>query len=289
MGKYQEEARILANEGVADATWRLVLECPRIAAEARPGQFVMLQIREGTDPLLRRPFSFHRIHAERAVFEILYRVVGRGTWWLSQTRQGSRVSVVGPLGNAFRPPDRPGPVAVVGGGIGVAQLYELLHQLAKPSAFFGGSVDIHFFYGTRTAAEMLPESAFSELNLPVHRSTDDGTAGFCGTVVDLFRRVLEKDRRRPAAIYACGSLPMQFAVAQWALSQGIPAQLSLESLMACGLGACLGCALPAPDPKAPNADRYVRVCKDGPIFEAGSIRWNKIQPPPVTPPTFVCV
>ena len=90
-------------------------------------------------------------------------------------------------------------------------------------------------------------------------------------------------------LYGCGPLAMQYHVAQWALRHQVPAQLSLESLMACGLGACLGCALPAvaPGDPEPRADHYLHVCKDGPIFTPGSIQWQKIQQHQAPPQTFL--
>jgi dihydroorotate dehydrogenase electron transfer subunit len=288
MPKLKENAHVLSQQAVAAMTYRLRLKAPEIAGVALPGQFVMLQVREGSDPLLRRPFSFHGIHPSDGAIEILYRVVGRGTWLLSQLAPGAAVSLVGPLGNAFSL-DLPGvgDIAIVAGGIGIAPLLPLMEKLL--AAGEGAKLPpLHLFYGARTGSELLPAEAFNLEGLRVHWSTDDGSFGHRGYVTRLLEDVVDREGLSPAMVYGCGPLPMQVPVARWALARGVPTQLSLESLMACGFGACLGCALPARHPQDANADHYVHVCKDGPIFQAGIIQWNKIRLHPTAPPTYPC-
>lgn len=288
MVRHLESAKILGQQQVARQTFRLRLESPKIAAAGRAGQFVMVRVNEALDPLLRRPFSFHRIDPDAGRFEILYRVVGRGTLALSRKTPGTRLSCLGPLGNGFSPPARiDPPVALVAGGIGIAPLLELIriltHRIGRDR-----SADIHLFYGARDAEELLPPEYFAPFGITLHYSTDDGSKGHCGFVTELLDQVAERPGQVFSSLYSCGTLAMQYQVARRALQQRIPAQLSLESLMACGLGACLGCALPAPHPTRPGSDHYRHVCVNGPIFDPGSISWEKIQPPQVTPPTFVC-
>lgn len=286
MAKYQEDALLLEQEEVAERTYRLRLRCVRIAATARAGQFLMLQVRSGSDPLLKRPFSFHRILPHEGLIEILYRVTGQGTWWLSQCRPGTSLNVVGPLGNGFTLPSREQRmVALMAGGIGIAPFHELMMQLVAANRPEGH--DLHLFYGVRTAAEMIPTGPYESLGITVYRSTDDGTLGFRGVVTHLFESLTGAGRLIPTLLYACGPLIMQVPVARWALAANVPAQLSLESLMACGIGACLGCALPAPDPADASADNYLHVCKDGPIFQAGSIAWTRLQRQLITPPIYL--
>lgn len=287
MSKLIEDAWVIDQQKIAHQTYRLRLQSPQISKLARAGQFMMLQVRDGLDPLLRRPFSFHRIHPEDGTFEILYRVVGQGTWRLSQTPPGAGLNVLGPLGNGFDPQPLAGrQVVIVAGGIGVAPLFELMRRLAS-SAAPGETENIHLFYGARTASELLPPSAFEELGVTVHWSTDDGTFGYEGYVTRLFQEVAGREGIQPAVIYSCGPLVVQYHMAQWASARNVPAQLSLESLMACGVGACLGCALPAPHPTDSTADHYVHVCKEGPIFAAGSIQWHKIRTHQTHPPIFL--
>lgn len=295
MLKHQEEAIVVSQERVAFQTYRLRLAMPGIARLARPGQFFMLQVGSGQDPLLKRPFSFHRIHVEEAEVEVLYRVVGKGTWRLSTQPEGARLHAIGPLGNGFELPRTPGlSIALVAGGIGVAPLFELMAALrALPAERAPDRMQL--FYGARTGPELMAMEAFEPFNVTVHLSTDDGTLGFPGYVPDLLRMRTRRDEFWPDLLYSCGPLAMQYYVARWTLSQGVPSQLSLESVMACGIGACLGCALPARLPPGPNGevaseaapDHYVHVCKDGPIFPAGSIQWHKIQTHQAAPQIFL--
>lgn len=285
MAKYQEEAQVLEQRQAAEGTFRLRLRCERLAAAAHAGQFLMLQVRNGNEPLLKRPFSFHRILPQEGSVEILYRVTGQGTWWLSQCLPGTHLNAVGPLGNGFSLPDHGQRVVVLlAGGIGIAPFHELLVQL---TANRQASHELHLFYGTRTAAEMIPREPYEKMGITVHCSTDDGTFGHKGVITQPFAFLTGTGRLCPSLLYACGPLIMQYHAAQWALAANVPAQLSLESLMACGIGACLGCALPAPHPHDPDGDNYVHVCKDGPIFQAGSIAWSRLQRQPTTPRTFL--
>ena len=306
MSKVQENGWIIGQQEIAQQTFLLRIRSPRIAGLARAGQFAMLQVRDSTDPLLRRPLSFHRIFPEEGTIEMLYRVVGRGTWLLSRCAAETPLNLIGPLGNGFRVgglgPEghkghkghkghqgnegNEGNVLLIAGGIGIAPMFELMVQLAAPKNS-GGSGPVRLFYGARTAAEMLPAKVFDGLGVTVHWSTDDGSLGYHGYVTQLVRHVIEREGLRPALIYSCGPLAMQYHVAKWAAEVKVATQLSLESLMACGVGACLGCALPAVHPGGPSEDHYVHVCKDGPIFEAGSIQWHKIQMQQMCPPTFL--
>ena len=243
MAKHQETAQLMEQEAVAHLTYRMLVHCPGIAREARAGQFAMLQVREGTDPLLRRPFSFHRVLREAGAVEILYRVVGRGTWLLSRMEPGATLSLLGPLGNGFRLPETDaGPVFLVAGGIGIAPIEELTVGLLE-AAERGRVGALHLFYGARTDAELLKAERISRPGVRIHWSTDDGSRGFRGNVIQCMERV-EEEGIRPALVYGCGPLAMQVRLALWTLRRGVEAQLSLESLMACGFGACLGCALP---------------------------------------------
>jgi dihydroorotate dehydrogenase electron transfer subunit len=284
--KVIEEARIVTLERVLGQIFRLRLHAPQIAGAARPGQFVMLRVREGSDPLLRRPFSFSRIYAEEGDFEILFRVVGRGTLLLSRLLPGSAVNLVGPLGNGFELPVAGSfPLAFMAGGIGIAPLLELIARVIADRREKGAG-ELRLFYGARTAEELLPEEFLRMPGLRTHFATDDGSFGFRGRITHLFEEVIAETDFHPFEIYSCGPLAMQYNVAKWALANDTPAQLSLESLMACGLGACLGCALPAATPEDPGAERFVHVCEDGPIFPAGSIKWNKILAQQTVAPTW---
>lgn len=286
--RLQENAQVLAHHEVALHTRRLRLHAPGIAGRAQPGQFVMVRVRPGTDPLLRRPLSFHWILRKEGVIELLYRVVGQGTWWLSQAKAGEKLSLLGPLGNGFRLPEKPirRPIALIAGGIGIAPLYQLIHDLVDGTDGHERS-SVHLFYGARTSGELLAEEVFRETGISLHLSTDDGTLGHRGRVTEMFLEKAAHEDIKPALVFACGPLAMQYHVAGWVMANGADSQLSLEALMACGVGACLGCALPAASPGVSGTGHYLHVCKEGPIFKAEFIEWTRLQPHAVSPPTFL--
>jgi dihydroorotate dehydrogenase electron transfer subunit len=262
------------------------LHSPQIVRNAHSGQFVMMRVRDGTDPLLRRPFSFGRIYPQDGDFEILYRVIGRGTWFMSQLSPGAVVNLIGPLGNGFELPiEKSAPLAVIAGGIGIAPLLELMAEVVSDCGG-NGEENLQLFYGARTKDELLPEEFVKMPGIEVRYATEDGSFGHRGRVTQLFEEFMAQCIYKPIEIYSCGPLAMQHRVAGWAISNDTLAQLSMESLMACGIGACLGCALPAFTPEDPDAERFVHVCYDGPIFSAGSIKWNKILVQQTASPTW---
>ena len=276
MAKIVEEARVIGQERISEQIFRLRLYSPKIAGAAHCGQFVMVRVRDGIDPLLRRPFSFSRIYPETGEFELLYRVVGRGTWLMSQLADGGTASIIGPLGNGFELPiETSSSLVFIAGGIGIAPLLELMEQVIAERVEKERK-DLRLFYGARTKQELLPEEYVSLPGIEVHFATEDGSSGYCGRVTRLFEESMSQGDCKPVEIYSCGPLAMQHKVAGWAIANDTLAQLSMESLMACGVGACLGCALPAATPGEPDSESFVHVCEDGPIFMAGSIKWSKI-------------
>jgi len=221
--------------------------------EGRPGQFVMVRGEWGSDPILGRAFSLVRAGAGG---EILARVVGRGTALLAAARVGDRLSVLGPLGSAFAPPAAGERCVLVAGGVGVAPLIYLAEQLAA------NGPRPRFLYGARSAADLpLREriAAVSELAI----TTEDGSAGERGLISAPLERLLADGA--PSRVYACGPEGMLAAVARIALAAGVPCAVALESPMACGMGTCKGCAVPAAD----GGYRY--VCTDGPVFDAAEL------------------
>ncbi|ROQ93221.1 dihydroorotate dehydrogenase electron transfer subunit [Desulfosoma caldarium] len=279
MPRVQEKAKILESHKEAEGTYRLVLYAPKIVPTARPGQFVMVRVAsEGADPLLARPFSFHRLHKEDGLCEILLRVVGAGTRLLSQRQPGSSVDVVGPLGRGFTAPTRSDETVVfVAGGIGIAPLRALLDHLLA-TTHKGHPERLHLYYGARSASELIALHDLKRAGVVSVVSTDDGSAGERGTVLDAVQKRWNASSQMPNRLYACGSLPMQVNLARWVRRRDIWVEMSLESMMACGIGACLGCALPAVDPEDPQAQRYLHVCQDGPVLDPKRIRWDKVQP-----------
>jgi dihydroorotate dehydrogenase electron transfer subunit len=249
------ETALLAVEPVARATLRLVLDAPVLAAAARPGQFVMLGALEPErlDPFLNRPLSIHRT-GPAGRLELLVAQVGRATRTMGGWRPGQRVRLLGPLGRGFDPPAGPGPLLLVGGGIGVAPLVFLAERSRAAGA------DCRLLYGAADAGALVP----LDPGCPVELATDDGSRGHPGPVTELLGPRLRAAGPRPAAVCACGPRPMLAAVAGLCAAAGVPAQVSLENRMACGTGACMGCTLEV-------AGRPQRVCCEGPVFDATEV------------------
>jgi len=254
-------SEILSNDRVAGNTFLIVFKSPRIAAAAVPGQFVMLKVSEGNDPLLRRPFSVFRVYGDEAV-SLLYKKVGAGTTLLSRVKAGRYLNVMGPLGRGFRLPGPSTFPILVSGGIGAAPLAFAARSLAGR--------DLLWLSGYRTDAEIIPASLLGVDGNSIRISTDDGSSGHRGMVTDLLGECLG-GRPGSLEILSCGPSMMLGKVAGLAGSHGVSAQVSIETAMACGLGACQGCVVKA---SAESGGGYRRVCVDGPVFHAADIDWS---------------
>lgn len=256
------EAPVRACQVVADSVVRLRLEAPQIIDRAVPGQFVMAgPLRPGCyDPFLNRPLSIHR-GVGGGQLELLVGVVGRGTRMLASLQGGAVLQLLGPLGRGFSVPPDADPVLLVAGGLGVAPLVFLGERLAA-----AGRRPL-LLMGAASQGGLLAAMPLQRAGLEVRQATDDGTAGFHGTVVDLLEHVLEKLRADPARAYlaACGPLAMMRAAHRLAYYRRLALEVSLESRMACGVGACLGCSLFLAD------GRPHRVCADGPVFDSREV------------------
>jgi dihydroorotate dehydrogenase electron transfer subunit len=272
---FDTAARILAHEARPSDHFLLTLDAPRMARAARPGQFVMLQAQPGIDPLLRRPMSVCRVAGTPPRrLQILYKVTGHGTEMLSRQPVGAELAMLGPLGNGFRLPPRAAPrragpggavprQVMVAGGVGIA----IFPFLAKALARLGHRPLLLF--GARSAADLVGLELFASGRVETRFATEDGRRGARGYVTSLLAPLLEAGGPRPS-LYVCGPTPMLRAVGEQAQAAGVPCQLALESQMPCGIGVCLGCVVAAADPNA--VPPYPRVCTEGPVFEAGSVR-----------------
>lgn len=256
---------VISNRKVAGDTFFLELESRKIAVAARPGQFVMVRAGAGLDPLLPRPFSICSVRDGERI-HILYRVAGKGTEVLSRVPPGGRVSVLGPLGRGFGIPPSTESALLVGGGIGVAPLVFLHTSIPD-----GRSV---FLMGFPNLDGMIPLEVLGISPAHVQPATEDGSCGYRGIVTELIEPHLSglADPRR-VRIYACGPPAMLRRVARLALDHGVPCEVSLETRMACGLGACQGCVVRAV-PGMPGP--YHRVCREGPVFRAEEIDWGAL-------------
>ncbi|MEW5901690.1 MAG: dihydroorotate dehydrogenase electron transfer subunit [Acidobacteriota bacterium] len=251
----------------------LTLKSPRVAGRSRPGQFLMIRVSDRPCPLLRRPLSIHGRSSE--VVEVFFTPVGVGTSLLAEKRPQETLDILGPLGRGFAVPRslKRKIVWVVGGGRGIAPLYFLAQELLTKGA------EIEIFYGAKTRADLPLLGRFAKLGARIYASTDDGSFGFRGLVSSMFEKELARrlslpgpSRTKPTRIYACGPDAMLKKIAELARRQKIPAQVSLESFMGCGIGACWSCVRKIG--RGTGAE-WVKVCEDGPVFPASEVIWEE--------------
>jgi dihydroorotate dehydrogenase electron transfer subunit len=254
---------LLENRALQAGWRRLVLKAPGLT-EAEPGQFVHLLLGAATDPLLRRPFSVHYVDRQRQEIWLLFQVAGTGTLDLAARQPGALLDLLGPLGRGFPFVDEPAYTLLVAGGIGLAPLYYLARRRREtglPGALLIGAA----------RGSALPDAAyFSSVGLAPLVATEDGSRGMMGRVTELLSLQL-REGPPPARIHACGPVPMLAAVVELARSKGLPTHISLEAHLACGVGACLGCAFPF---TGASGIEYRRVCRDGPVFDGEEARFE---------------
>lgn len=255
-------AAVISNCEVLPNIYLMSVRVPEIALIARPGQYVMVRCGEGYDMPLRRPLGIHRISKDG--ISLLYTVVGRGTEWLSQRKAGERVDLFGPLGKGFEIYPSSRNLLLVAGGVGVAPLLALAEH-AKVSG-----LKFKLVIGEKNAAKIYPERLLPSGIKPVV-TTEDGSLGQKGMVTDILPKLI------PAAdqIFVCGPLPMYRAIAKMGSKLvNKPTQVLLETVLGCGVGACLSCSIET------RQGRKL-VCKDGPVFEFSDILWDKMAAPAV--------
>jgi dihydroorotate dehydrogenase electron transfer subunit len=281
----QSLCTITSNLEVMPGTYLMWFQAPDMAARAQPGQFVTVKCRDFT---LRRPLAIHQVGsnsvaAEQSQVALLFKVVGKGTLWLSQRQKDDKLDLLGPFGNGFSVPEQSERLLLVAGGIGIAPLVFLMQQASSQH-------QITLIHGAKTAAEIYAEDCWPAA---VHHAvrfipvTEDGAAGRQGMATDILPDFLDWADQ----LYACGPLEMYKAMGL-ALSSSpskgeertiveeglVPSynlrlrkcQISLEVRMGCGFGACYGCTI--------NTRKGLkRVCRDGPIFELGDILWHEVR------------
>jgi dihydroorotate dehydrogenase electron transfer subunit len=257
----QKKAKILFNVHLKSDYYKLTLNATDIAQVAQPGQFVMLRISDDYQPLLRRPFSIHSVNSQwhKRCIEILYEVIGEGTKILSGRRVGGYLDILGPLGNGFSILNTQYSI-LVGGGMGVAPLLFLAERIKTKHS----KSKIKVLIGAKTKRKLLCKKEFADSTLNVKISTNDGSSGFRGKITDLLKQELSSIKYRESSIYACGPKAMLREISLISKQYNIPAQISLDEYMACGLGVCLGCMIK-------TQEGYKRICKEGPVFDSTAV------------------
>ena len=253
-------APIISNTRILPNVCLMNVKAPEIAALAHPGQYVMVRCGEGYEMPLRRPLGIHRMSKDG--ISLLYSVVGRGTEWLSQRKPGEPVDLFGPLGNGFEIHPSSRNLLLVAGGVGIAPLLALAeHSRAKGLKF-------RLIIGEKNAAKIYPDLLLPPgINAVI--TTEDGSLGQKGMVTNILPQFISEADQ----VFVCGPLAMYRAIAKMGRKLGNkPTQVLLETVLGCGVGACLSCSIET------RQGRKL-VCKDGPVFEFSDILWDKMTAP----------
>jgi dihydroorotate dehydrogenase electron transfer subunit len=270
-------AEISRHEQIARDTYLVRVECVEIARRIAPGQFLMMRLPEGNDPLLARPLALYDTvlgaDGRPSAIDVVYLTVGKFTRRLAVMPVGGRLELWGPLGNGFAPQPA-NHLVIAAGGIGQTPFMALarealgLRSYGDPPRTPPRCERVTLCYGVRSAAYLAGVAEFESLGVEVRISTDDGTAGHRGFVTDIVRDVLAVSGTG-CRIVCCGPEPMMAAVARLAQKGGVPCQVSLETPMACGLGICFSCVARVSD--GAGGWDYRRTCVEGPVFDATQI------------------
>jgi dihydroorotate dehydrogenase electron transfer subunit len=285
----EQTVQIVSNERNTDSYFHLVLRAPRITPLIQPGQFAHVRILPLKDAPLRRPFSIFQVAGD--TFSILYKTVGKGTEILARMRAGEEVSIIAPLGHGFTVPQSGCEIPLlVAGGYGMAAMFLLAQRSPQKGIVFAGG---------RRRVDILCEKEFAALGWEVRATTEDGSHGEKGLVTQPLLAELRRNRgneaqtekseirnpksktsqslltsaptRRKVKLFACGPTPMLKAVGKIAEDFNLPAELSMDEHMCCGVGACLTCVIPI---KAGDSWEYQRTCTEGPVFNSRQIGWD---------------
>ena len=261
--KLQESGPVLFNRQVAEGIYHMSVLAPRIAAAARPGQFVQVKVAsEPSIQFLRMPFAVFDVDETAGSVDVCYQVVGEGTEQLTHLAVGDEVDFVGPIGNGWHIPAGTKHALLACGGVGVPALKLLADELADQ----GAQVDV--VIGAQTAKRLACVEQFEDSirasQGALHIATDDGSAGVKGFVNAVTDELLATHDYDYVAV--CGPPLMERSVALPAIEHGVTCEVSMERLMACGVGACLGCVVE-------TTDGLKRCCVDGPVFDASEVIW----------------
>lgn len=279
---------ILKNEKISQNYFKITLDISEDSDLPVPGQFYNIKCSDTNDPLIRRPFSLHRwVKDGKSIhMEILYRVVGKGTGWLSRRKKGEWLDMIGPLGNGFIFEEDVTDVVLVARGIGIAPLYSVaegyFNNKKKPNIFI--------LMGARRKERIFYEEICKKIG-EVLFYTDDGSLGFQGRAPDLLLHLLEKkELPERFVLYACGPSEMYSELAGLSKRFGFQGQVALEAHMGCGFGACLSCAIPLRPHYIKKGNQwekpylqwsedrslvYSLICKDGPIYDLQEVDWDE--------------
>ncbi len=268
-------AKVVENRQEARGIFQLALDLDEGAPLPAAGQFYMVRTGKGHDPLLRRPLGSLKAEQikERGLrLYFLYQVRGKGTALLSGLLPGEKIDVIGPLGSGWRLEEPPSRVIAVAGGMGIVPLYAALQEI------FGSKkgVRTELVYGARSGPELVLREELKEVADRVVLCTEDGCIGEQGMAPRFLNDLLAEgaEGAEKPLVLACGPRPMLRKVRQICADHDLDCQVSMEARMGCGMGACLTCSIPG------ASGDNLRVCREGPVFDAADIDWEKLDESP---------
>jgi len=251
------EATVTTNRELSSVNWLLKLAVPQPLPDIQPGQFLNLRCDPSDAHSLLRPFSVLDINVGQGILSVYYKHLWRLSTHLATIQAGTFLGCLYPLGQGFPWQQDWRRIALIGGGVGLAPLLFLARWLGAKDP----EVEIHGYFGGATDGDLVP-ALLADYSFPMQLATMDGSTGYHGTVVGLFGETGVNEGGCYDAIYTCGPNAMMAALRD-VLPRGVPAFASLEEYMACGVGACYGCAAPI---REPDGVHYQRVCCEGPVF-----------------------
>lgn len=259
--KHLAQGIITSRIELSESYFLLELECPKIAREAVPGQFIMLECKGET--FLKRPMGLSSADPEKGVISFIYHVTGKGTRSLHSQLIGETIEVIGPLGNSFWKEKNARTIGLVAGGTGIGPLLMFGDWALKNSP----ETEIIGFIGAKNAKMICGEKEMKRFAKEVYCATNDGSFGYKGFVTDLLTEFLSKNSLE--SIIACGPTQMMKKTAEIASERNLQCQVSLEEHMACGFGACIGCIAEI------KGQGYAMICAKGPVFDASEVVWKE--------------
>lgn len=256
---FQRSCTLAKSTQLSPKTYRHEYVFPELAEISQPGQFVQIRVTSEYSPLLPRPFSILNVNKKEGTFTVLFKIFGEATEILARKSEGETVEIFGPLGNSFKT-DSYKKLFLVAGGVGIPPIYHLLKSIDS------SQYDINLFLGAATKDDLFLRDEFEKMNITKFFSTDDGSYGNKTLVTVPLEEVLQNGSPgTQACILSCGPMPMLAAVRRLAQKYDVAAQLSVETIMACGFGICQGCVVPL-NGNVKGANKYTLVCVDGPIY-----------------------
>jgi len=247
------ESPVVEKKILQDNIFLLKIHCPEIAFVIKPAQFLNIRVSSQSYPLLRRPFSVSDVEGENIY--LMFNIFGEGTRILAGKSNGDLIDILGPLGNGFNLNDDYETAVLVAGGLGSASFPFVSRELKNKK-------EILSFVGGRASKDVI---TYGMKN--VFTASDDGSTGFKGTVVDLLNSKIDELKNKNIKVFGCGPTPMLKALKEFCVKHNFACEVSTECAMACGFGICQGC----PIESTSNSEKYLLVCKDGPVFNVQDV------------------